>query len=147
MGELFATFGIDARLLIIQAVNFGITLIVLWYFLYRPLLRVIAERKQKIAKGIADASEAEVLRNKTESARANILSKAERDAEGLMDRATLEGKDERAKIIKTAQERSDAMLEDARAEALELQRRAQADTEKDVARLAILAAEKILQTK
>ncbi|MES2135131.1 MAG: F0F1 ATP synthase subunit B [Patescibacteria group bacterium] len=145
MGELFDTFGIDVRLLIIQAVNFGITLVVLWYFLYRPLLRVIGERKEKIAKGIVDAEAAETLRTETEGARAGVLSQAERDAQGLVERATLEGKDERAKIIKTAQDRSDAMLADAKKESIEMQRRALAESEKEMTRLAILAAEKILR--
>lgn len=144
MGELFATFGIDVRLLIIQAINFGITLVVLWYFLYRPLLRVIAERKEKVAKGVADAEAAEVLRSETEKARSGILSEAEQKAQGVVERAVVEGKDERGRIVKAAQERSDIIVADARKEAEELQRRALADSEKDVARIAILAAEKIL---
>lgn len=145
MGELFSTFGIDVRLLVIQAVNFGITLLVLWYFLYRPLLRVIAERKEKIAKGIADAEAAARAASEIEGKRASMLAATEREAEGLVERAQAEGKEERTKIIKTAQERSDAMLADAKKEAIEMQRRALSESEKDVTRLAVLAAEKILR--
>ncbi|TAJ14386.1 ATP synthase F0 subunit B [Patescibacteria group bacterium] len=147
MGELFSTFGLDVRLLVIQSVNFGITLLVLWYFLYRPLLKIMAERKEKIAKGVQDAEEAERTRKSTEDARSGILTSAEQEAANLMDRAVGEGKDERAKIVKMAQERSDALVADARAEALELQRKALQDSEKEVTRMAILAAEKILSTQ
>lgn len=147
MGELFSTFGLDVRLLVIQSINFGITLLVLWYFLYRPLLKIMAERKEKVAKGVHDAEEAEKVRKATEDARSGILTSAEQEAVNLMDRAVGEGKDERAKIIKMAQERSDALVADARAEALELQRKALKDSEKEVTRMAILAAEKILSTQ
>ena len=145
MGELFSTFGLDVRLLIIQAVNFGITLVILWYFLYRPLLRIISERKEKIAQGIHDAEAAALAVTEIEEKRISMLSATEREAQGLVERATLEGKDERAKIIKTAQERSDAMLADAKKEAVEMQRRALAESEKEMTRLAVLAAEKILR--
>ena len=47
--------------------------------------------------------------------------------------------------MKNAQERSETLLADARAQAQEAKRRALADSEKDIARMAVLAAEKILK--
>lgn len=147
MAELFSAFGIEWELLLAQAVNFGIVLAALTYFLYKPVLKILAEREEKIAAGLRDAETAAKAVAETEAKRAEVLNKAEREAEGLLARAVTEGKDERTRIVKAAQDRSDGMLSDARAEALELQRRALAETEKDVTRLAILAAEKILQKK
>jgi len=145
MQALFSTFGINVELLIIQAVNFGVAMLVLWYFVYRPLLKIITERKEKIAKGVADAEAAASARAKTEGERAGVLSAAEKEAESVVAKAVDEGKVERATIVKKAQERSDVMLEDARAEAEEARRRALAESEKDIARMATLAAEKILK--
>lgn len=147
MAELFSAFGIEWNLLLAQAVNFGIVLGALTFFLYKPVMKILAERQEKIAAGLRDAEAAAKAVAETEGKRAEILGTAEREAEGLLGRAVVEGKDERARIVKSAQDRSDAMLADARAEAAELQRRALAETEKDVTRLAILAAEKILQKK
>jgi len=147
MSELFSAFGIEWNLLLAQAVNFGIVLAALTYFLYKPVMKILAERQEKIAAGLRDAEVAAQAVAETEGKRTEILGQAEREAEGLLGRAVAEGKDERARIVKSAQDRSDAMLADARAEAAELQRRALAETEKDVTRLAILAAEKILQKK
>lgn len=145
MGALFSTFGINASLLLIQAVNFGVTLLVLWYFLYTPILKVIRERKEKVAKGVADAEAAGRSKAEIEASRSGILSAAEKEAEGVVERAVEEGKGERAAIVKNAQERSEALLLDARAQADEAKRRALADSEKDIARMAVLAAEKILK--
>lgn len=145
MSALFSTFGIDGKLLLIQAVNFGAALLVLWYFLYRPLLKVISERRENIARGVADAKAAADARAKTEHERAGILSSAEKEAEAVVAKAVNEAKAERADIVKKAQERSDALLADARASAKEARRRALAESEKDIARMATLAAENILK--
>ena len=145
MEALFATFGINGKLLLIQAVNFGVTAAVLWYFLFRPLFRVIAARRDTVAQGVADAEAAAKTKAEIEGSRASILSKAEKEAESVVERAVKEGKGERAAIVKGAQQNSEAIVADARAQAEELRRKAVADAEKDIARMAVLTAEKILK--
>ena len=58
MNELLSAFGIDWRLLIINSINSGLMLFVLWYFLYGPITRMLESRRQKIAEGLRDAEEA-----------------------------------------------------------------------------------------
>lgn len=147
MGELFGTFGINVPLLLTQAVNFGVALIVLWLFLFKPLMKVIAERRDKIAQGVADAEAAAKKVEEVERERAGIITKAERDAEDAVAKGVEEGKRERAGIVERAQSQSDTILSDARAQAKELQRQAEKAAEKQVAQAAILAAEKILASK
>ena len=147
MAALFATFGINAKLLTIQAVNFGVTLLVLWWFLYRPLMKVIDERKQKIAKGVHDAEEAAQAKARVEGERAGVIAKAEKEAEAAVARGVEEGKRERAAIVKSAQERAESTLRDVEAQSTELKRRAMEESEKEIARTAILAAEKLIREK
>ena len=45
MQQLFAAFGINWKLLLIQGINFSVLLAILSYFLYRPLMKVIDERR------------------------------------------------------------------------------------------------------
>lgn len=59
MAELFRSLGIDWRLLLSQAANFIILLIVLRAFVYAPLLRVLKERRARIEEGLAKADEAD----------------------------------------------------------------------------------------
>jgi F-type H+-transporting ATPase subunit b len=145
MSELFSTFGIDVRLLIIQAVNFGITLVVLWWFLYRPLIKMIDERKTKIAKGVDDAAEAARSRAAVEGEKFGIIASANKEAEAVVARAAEEGKKERAEIVKAAQDRAEATLRDAELQAAEAKHQALKESEKEIAQVAILAAEKLLQ--
>ena len=145
MESLLSVFGVDWKLLIVQGVNFLVLLGGLSYFLYRPVMKMLGERAAKIEKGVKDAEAAEQAAKETESARAVILTDANKDAERVLVRAETEAKKERGEIVKAAQERSDVLLAEARAQALELERQALLKSEKEIARMAILTAEKILE--
>jgi F-type H+-transporting ATPase subunit b len=70
MEEITKVFGIDWRLFIIQAINFGLVVFLLSKFLYKPILNVIEERRKIITKGLDDAKLAEQnLQNSMEQAR------------------------------------------------------------------------------
>jgi len=146
MHDLLQAFGIDWKLIAVQTVNFLVVLIILTYFLYRPVLRVIQERKNKIAAGMLDAERAQRLRADVESEKGDILSEAHHEGEKIIARAEEEGKHERSQIVKAAQAQADQVLKDAQVSADEIARKAVHESEKEVARHAILAAEKILRT-
>ena len=57
---LIGQLGIDWKLFLSQVVNFFILLIVLSFFVYKPLLNVIKERNKKIKEGLDKAEEADV---------------------------------------------------------------------------------------
>ena len=50
--ELLFQLGINWKLFLSQAVNFFILLGVLTFFVYKPLIKVIKERNQKISEGL-----------------------------------------------------------------------------------------------
>lgn len=147
MGELFSTFGVDWKLLLIQAVNFGLLLSILTYFLYKPILKIIDERREKIAEGvrIAEAAAARLADAKRESEQ--VVGDAAREAEGLVAGARARADEKGAEIVKTAEARADGLLKEAAARAEEAKRQRMAESEKEIARAAMLAAEKILKQK
>jgi F-type H+-transporting ATPase subunit b len=145
MGSLFSAFGVDTSLLLAQLVNFGVLFAVLWYLLYKPVMKTLDERQELIAKGAADAREAsEALSGATERAH-EITRSAETDAEGIVERARTEANTERDRLVKEAQDRAESIEQDAQARAKEAHERALRESEKEVARLAILAAEKAMR--
>lgn len=147
MSALFSAFGVDWHLLLIQAVNFALLLAALTYFLYKPILRIIDERREKVAEGVRLAEEAQntLADAKTESD--GIVTSAAREAEGLVAAARTRAGERGAEIIKNAEEKAAALLSDADALAAEAKRRALQESEKEIARAAMLAAEKILRQK
>lgn len=58
--ELLDQLGINWKLFLSQVVNFFILLVVLTIFVYKPLMKVIAMRTNKIKEGLEKAEEANV---------------------------------------------------------------------------------------
>lgn len=147
MEKIIAVFGIDWKLLLIQAVNFGIVLFVLHRYLYKPVLKLIADRQEKIAKGVKDAEEAHLkLENARGEARV-ITENAEREARDTELLAKKAAEEKGAAILKETEEKKLREIEGAKKEAEDIKRRAVADSQSEIAKLAVLAAEKILKTK
>lgn len=147
MEQLFAAFGIDWKLLIAQAVNFGVLLAALTYLLYKPVLKTLDERKAKVAQGVIDAEEAEKKLAEADSTVGERLHKAEGEAEAIVASARESAQSEKARILKEAEVRAQGLEADAEARAKEAAATALRESEKEVARLAVLAAEKVLREK
>lgn len=147
MDQLLEAFGIDWKLLIAQAVNFGLLLVVLWYFLYKPVMKTLDERAARIAKGVEDAQRAEEKLAGADTAAADIVAKADTEAGEILSSARDAAGTERARLVKEAEARAAAIAADAEARAAEASAKALRDSEKEIARLATLAAAKVLQEK
>lgn len=76
MNETLNMLGIHWTKLIIQLVNFSIVLAVLWKFAYKPIFKILDERKAKIAEGLANADKIKAELAKTEADRQKILGDA-----------------------------------------------------------------------
>lgn len=147
MEQLLEAFGVDVRLIIIQIINFFLLLAALSYFLYTPVLKLLKEREEKIKKGIADAEAAARLKEESEGARKEMLAAAHKDAEALAARAHDAAKHEAARIVEEATRKADSIAADAIKAAEHLQRTARAESEAEIARLAVLGAEQVLRER
>lgn len=147
MDQLFAAFGVNWKLLLAQGVNFGIVLLGLWYFLYTPVITTLEARRKLVAKGVEDAQKAERELAGADAAAAERVSKAESEAEDIVLKARKAANEERAAIVSAAQTRAGDLENDAKARAAEEAAQALRASEKEIARLAILAAEKVMREK
>lgn len=145
MDQLFAAFGIDWKLLIAQAVNFGVLFVVLTYLLYKPVLKTLEERRAKVAQGVLDAEEATNRLAGADEEATGKIQQAEEEAQQIVASARDEAGSERARLLKEAEERAAGIQTDAEARAAETAARALRESEKEIARLAILAAEKAMR--
>ena len=145
MNDLIHAFGIDWKLIIVQSVNFLVMLGILSYFVYGPVMRMLRERAAKVAQGLTDAEVARKDREAVSAERSGIIAEAQHEAEKIVARAQDEGKTERNTIVKSAQDRAQQIVKDGELAADEERRRALKESEAEVARAAVLAAEKILR--
>jgi F-type H+-transporting ATPase subunit b len=145
MESLIHAFGIDVRLIIIQVINFIVLAGLLSYFLYKPILRIVAEREEKIKQGLNDAAEAKQALTGAEAEKRSILADAQSSAIDMERRATTHAKEQAAEIITEANASAADKLKQAEARAEALKQEAVRQSEAEVAKLAVLAAEAILK--
>ncbi len=146
MESLLDAFGIDWKLLLAQAVNFGILFVALTWLLYKPVMKTLDERRAKIAQGVLDAEAASEKLSSAGTEAAAVVKSASTEAEGIVASAREAATSEKARIMKDAEARSAQVAEDAEARAREVSAKALRDSEKEIARLAVLAAEKTMRS-
>lgn len=82
-----AQFGVTWPLFISQVISFSIVAFLLHRFAYKPILKVLEERRQRIAEGLANAEKIKQQLAETEIARRELLQKANQDANRLIEEA------------------------------------------------------------
>jgi F-type H+-transporting ATPase subunit b len=147
MQEIIHAFGIDWRLIVIQVFNFAMLAGILWYFLYTPILKLLADREAKIKKGIEDAESAGKALALADAEKQTILSAAQGEASAIVERASSHAEQKGAGIVAEAMQKAERVAEDAREKALEIKAQAHKESEAEIAQVAILAAEKIINQK
>ena len=144
--EALLAFGVNWKLLFIQGVNFGLLLLILSWFLYKPLFTLLNNRQRVIEQGLKDAEEAALEKEKVEKEKSTILAKAREEGGKLMDGLRKEAIVQEKNIIREAHGKSTLLLAEAEAKAKAEREHILREGEKDMARMAILAAEKILRS-
>ncbi len=144
MDAILTTFGIDWRLLLINAINFGLLMLLLWYFLYEPVLAMLEERRNKVAQGVADADAASARLREIEESRSAKLAKAGKEADSVLAAARANATLKEREIVASGEATAASMLKDAEAAAAELKAQALAESKQEAAKLIVLGVEKML---
>ena len=124
MQEIIAAFGLDWKILLVNGLNFGLLLFVLWYFLYAPVMRMLEERRERVARGVQDAEEATAKLSLAEGEVKKMLTGAGKEAEELLSKARKHGAEKERELLAAAQGKSDQVLKEAQALAEEERRKA-----------------------
>lgn len=113
MQELIHQLGIDWKLLLSQAINFSIVLIILKIFVYKPLLKILAERRKRIEQGLIKAKEAEDRLLEIENIKLKKIKEAEENAMLLIQEGEEKAKQIEAEILEKAKEKQAELLRQA----------------------------------
>jgi F-type H+-transporting ATPase subunit b len=85
--RIATTFGVDGPHLIAQIISFCIVCFVLYRFAYRPILKMLEERRQQIAQGIANAAQIKAELARTEAQRREVMMQANAEATRFIEEA------------------------------------------------------------
>lgn len=147
MDELIKTFHIDIKLIIAQAVNFGIVLFVLWKFAYQPILKTLNDRSSKIEKGIKDAENSQIKLAEMEKKEKAVLREAKEEAQKIIQQAEKTALQNAKDLEIAAKVQSEKTLADAKKQIEQEKNKAVKEAKSEIAELVISATEKIIGEK
>jgi F-type H+-transporting ATPase subunit b len=141
----FETLGLNWPSFLWHLVNFGILFFVLWKFLFPPVLKMLDERQARIRESM---ERAEALRDESargaEAVKAQ-LDEARREGQNIITNANQIAERIRAERTQQAQAEYDTILKRAQEDAAREREQAFAELRQQVADLAVMAAERIIQ--
>ncbi|HLD63425.1 MAG TPA: F0F1 ATP synthase subunit B [Candidatus Peribacteraceae bacterium] len=145
MEQLLAKLGVNWPLLIAQMVNFLIVLGVLTALVYKPLLRLIDQRTERIRKAMEDAKRSEEEMLKLQERRRAELKRIDEESGRLLAEARKKAEVVNAELLQKAHAEAEAVIAKGRQELR--QERAEALQEvKDVLSQAVVTlTEKLLE--
>lgn len=145
MDQIVTVFGINWKLLLIQGVNFGLLLAILYRYLYKPVLAMVDARRAKIENAIRNAEKTEAELGLAEAEKAHILREATKKGDDLIEAAKKHAEGEEHNIMKDAHRKAVHLLNEALRRTNREHDEMIQKAEREVARMAILSAEKILR--
>lgn len=85
--QIARTFGVDWPHLIAQMISFSIVCILLYRFAYKPVLKILEERRLQIAQGIAETEKIKAELAQAEAKCRDIILQANGEATKLIEEA------------------------------------------------------------
>jgi len=131
--------------LLIQLVNFLVLLIVLYRFLYKPLVSTLEGRSAAIRQQLAEAQAAREEAQRQLAEFESRLQAAQADAQALRERALREAAETRERLTAEARQEAARLLVAAQAQIAQEVRRAKTELRAEVGALAVEIAERLIR--
>ena len=133
--------GIQPISLLLQSINFLLLLLILKKFLYKPILKVLADRKKKIEEGLSYSDKTKSEFEKSEKKRDEILVRARSDGKTIIEEAKRAAKKREEELLEKAQREAQEIIAKGKREIEAMKE----DLAKDLRREAVMIAEKIVE--
>lgn len=143
--ELLTTLGVEWKLLLAQVINFGLLLLVLWKFVYKPVLHMLEKRSKMIEKGVADAKESEKRLQEIEKTREQNLSDTRKEMGRMLDRAKAEADQMKKDLMAAAEAEADDLMKRTKIQIEEEKAKMIEDIKREVGMFVVKAASKLLE--
>jgi F-type H+-transporting ATPase subunit b len=121
VGDIAQTFGVDWPHLTAQVISFSIVCVLLYRLAYRPVLAMLAQRRETIAQGLANTEKINAALAAIDRQREQILAAARDEAARLL---------EEARVVARRMREQETQRAAATANRIVLKAREQADSER-----------------
>jgi F-type H+-transporting ATPase subunit b len=137
-------FQVNLFQVIIAAANFLLFLAIIWTFAFKPVSKMLADRRERIEQGLKDAEQARRDRENAEAERVATLADARRESNDILARAQRVAQETRDADIAATKEELERLRERAAADIEAEKTRAIAELRAEVADLALDAAGRVI---
>ncbi|MDO8658670.1 MAG: F0F1 ATP synthase subunit B [Candidatus Levybacteria bacterium] len=142
--EIIKNFGVDPVYLGAQIINFVIILYFLRRFLYKPVFEMLKKREREIKEGLEKTEEVRKLLEKTIEDEKNILKKAQNQATKIIDDAKNEAMEIQKATEEFAKKQSEKIIIEAREQIFRETKEAEERLTAHVSKLAVVFLQKAL---
>ena len=136
--------GINIGYLIMQILIITIFILLMKGLVYKPILRILDERKARVAKGLEDARQAAIARDNADAEAKKILDSARQEAAKIRQDAVAQAEETAKAIESKANEEARDIVASAGESAEEERNRILSELRGQVAAISIAAANKLV---
>lgn len=138
--QIAETFGVDWLHLLSQVISFAIVCLLLQRFAYKPIRKLLDERRQQIAEGIAEREKIKNELAQADARRQEIIVSADNEATRLIEEAHAAAADVRERETRRALAKADQIIVNSRATAEQEHARMLQEVKRELGTLVVEAA-------
>ena len=136
--------GLDPVALLWQMIAFALLVLLLYKLLYRPVLRMLDERAERVRKGMEDAAKAREMAERAQEEFEKRITEARKDGQEIVAQATQMSEKLRQEILEQARAEAAQMIQKERERFTQEREQAMAELQAQVADLSVLVAQKVI---
>ena len=136
--------GVSGWTLAAQVVNFIILLLLLYFFAYKPVMKMLDERSRKIKDSIEEVQKVKAQAAQTEEEFKKKIEAASKEGQEVIARAMRTGEEARQRAQAEAKQEAQALVEKARVEIQRERDETIGELRQEFADLTVVAAEKVI---
>jgi len=144
MPEIFEKLGLDHKLIIAQIVNFVLLLVILQRLAYKPVLKMLKDRTDKIDKSLRQAKKIEEELKNTEETKFAEIKKAKIEAQEIIKEAYDTSEKRSQESLERTKTKTQEIVKKAKQEIKAEKESSVQETKQEIADVSILIAKKII---
>ncbi|MCR4313884.1 MAG: ATP synthase F0 subunit B, partial [Candidatus Uhrbacteria bacterium] len=98
------TLGINLKIFLAQLLNFAIVMIVLWKWAYKPIVKLLEERQEKIERGVKQAQDVEKRVGDLERERHEVMATAKSEAAKVLEDVRVSADERKKELLAKSKE-------------------------------------------
>ncbi len=141
--NVLGTLGIDWKLFLAQLINVAIIILVLRTWVFKPLGKMLEDRKKKIEDGLKHAHEADQRLRSAKEQEEATMAEARMEARKIVEDSRGAGEKERLERVEHAKQEIDAQVADAKEKIVQERKDALETVRREVGELVMAATKKV----